>query len=256
MFHALPGIAAIILAATLAATSAQTELQTGSAQRTVWDHNGSVVYLVANGASREFYYQKPRPGMLDAGARPGSLLFRGEVNSGQYVGTAYIFNPLCGPIPFEVKGLSLDGDERIVLTGQAPRVGRNCRAYTSYTSNLEFRRAKLDESANQSLEALTAPQPPSTTSKPELQPDVSGPRGGEVSSPATAPRPTKNEMPVSAKDVVPGSTAVSASTGPISVTNDAQPAKDLNKFLWGAAFMVMVVWVLIKLFGKTFIGMK
>ncbi len=174
MFHALPGTAAIVLAATLAATSAQTELQTGSAQRTVWGHNGSVVYLVANGASREFYYQKPRPGMLDAGARPGSLLFRGEVNSGQYVGTAYIFNPLCGPIPFEVKGLSLDGDERIVLTGQAPRVGRNCRSYTSYTSTLEFRRA------NQSQEALTAPQPPSTTAKPELQSDVSRPPGETV----------------------------------------------------------------------------
>jgi hypothetical protein len=40
--------------------------------------------------------------MLDAGARPGSLLFRGEVNNGQYLGTAYIFNLHCGPIPFEV----------------------------------------------------------------------------------------------------------------------------------------------------------
>ncbi len=252
MIHAMPDIAPIAFAATLAATSAQTELQTESAGRTVWDHNGSVVYLVANGASREFYYQKPRPGMLDAGARPGSLLFRGQVNSGQYVGTAYIFNPLCGPIPFEVKGLSLDSDERIVLTGQAPRVGRNCRAYTSYTSTLEFRRAKLDESANQSQEPLTAPQPPSTTSKPELQPDVRG----EVSSAATGQRPTKNEMPVSAKDPVPGSTAVSTSPGPISITNDAQPSADLNKFLWGAAFLVMIVWLLIKLFGKTLIGMK
>jgi hypothetical protein len=39
-----------------------------TAGRTFWDHNGSVVYLVANGSSREFYYQKPRLGMLDAGA--------------------------------------------------------------------------------------------------------------------------------------------------------------------------------------------
>ena len=80
--------------------------------------------------------------MLDAGARPGSLLFRGEVNNGQYSGTAYIFNLHCGPIPFEVKGPILDDDKRIVLTGEAPRVDRNCRTYGSYTSNLEFRRLK------------------------------------------------------------------------------------------------------------------
>jgi hypothetical protein len=100
------------------------------------------MYLVANGSSREVYYQKPRPGMLDAGARPGSLLFRGEVNNGQYSGTAYIFNLHCGPIPFEVKGPILDDDKRIVLTGEAPRVDRNCRTYGSYMSNLEFRRLK------------------------------------------------------------------------------------------------------------------
>jgi hypothetical protein len=69
---------------------------------------------------------KPRPGMLDAGARPGSLLFSGQVSDGQYSGTAYIFNSHCGAIPFQVKGPILDNDERIMLTGQAPRVGRNC----------------------------------------------------------------------------------------------------------------------------------
>jgi hypothetical protein len=30
----------------------------------------------------------------------------------------------------------------------------------------------------------------------------------------------------------------------------------LDKYLWGAAFIVMTVWLLIKLFGKTLIGMK
>ena len=43
-----------------------------AAERTFWDHNGSVVYLVANGSSREFYYQRPRLGMLEAGAHPDS----------------------------------------------------------------------------------------------------------------------------------------------------------------------------------------
>ncbi len=120
-------------------TSANAQMQTTSPEPTIWDHNGSVMYLVENGSSREFHYQKPRPGMLEAGARPGSLLFRGQVENGQYSGTAYLFNPHCGAIPFQVKGPVLDNDERIILTGQVPQVGRNCRTYGSYTSNLEFR---------------------------------------------------------------------------------------------------------------------
>jgi hypothetical protein len=156
-------VAAIALVATIAAldaikescTSAQAQTQTASSEPTIWDHNGSVMYLVANGQSREFYYQKPRAGMVEVGARPGSLLFRGEIDNGQYSGTAYIFSPHCGPIPFQVKGPILNNDERIMLTGQAPRVGRNCRAYESSMSNLEFRRLKLNEAA-QSQEQITA----------------------------------------------------------------------------------------------------
>ena len=87
MIHARSGIPAIALAATIAVASAQAQTQTASPEPTVWDHNGSVMYLVANASSREIYYQKPRPGMLEAGARSGSLLFRGEVNDGQYLGT-------------------------------------------------------------------------------------------------------------------------------------------------------------------------
>ena len=70
-------VAGIVLSATVAValqdeyrSSAQAQTQTGSPAPTIWDHNGSVMYLVTNGTSREVYYQKPRPGMLDAGARP------------------------------------------------------------------------------------------------------------------------------------------------------------------------------------------
>src|SRR6516162_6933284 len=152
MIRAELGVAAIALVASGAVASAQAQTQTASAAPTIWDHNGSVVYLVANGQSREF--QKPRAGMLEVGARPGSLLFRGEIDNGQYSGTAYIFSPHCGPIPFQVKGPILDNDERIMLTGQAPRLGRNCRANESYTSNLEFRRLKPNDGA-QSQEQFT-----------------------------------------------------------------------------------------------------
>jgi hypothetical protein len=113
------------------------------------------MYLIANDSSREFYYQKPRPGMLEAGAHPDSLLFRGQINDGQLSGTAYLFNPHCGQVPFEVKGPMLDNGGKVVLTGQAPRLGRNCQPYGNYTTTLEFRLLKTTEVAQ--------PQPPPAT---------------------------------------------------------------------------------------------
>jgi hypothetical protein len=191
MIRAELTVAAIALVAAVAVavdaikegcTSAQAETQTASAESTVWDHNGSVMYLVANGPSREFHYQKPRAGMLEVGVRPGSLLFRGEIENGEYSGTAYIFNPHCGQIPFQVKGPILDNDERIVLTGQAPRVGRNCRAHESSTSNLEFRRVKPNEGA-QSQEQFNAATAPSVK---KSKPEVPSTAGGELASAPTA----------------------------------------------------------------------
>ena len=239
-------VAAIVLSATVAVALPEPA---------IWDHNGSVMYLVANGSSREVYYQKPRPGMLDAGARPGSLLFRGEVNNGQYSGTAYIFNLHCGPIPFEVKGPVLDDDKRIVLTGQAPRVDRNCRTYGSYTSNLEFRRLKPNEAA-QSQEPLAAAQPPATG---VLKPEVPSRNGDELPTTPAAQTSVKNETLVAAKDSAAGvanANVPSAATAQASVTNEIPGAKDLDKYKWGAAIIVMIAWLSIVSFGKILIRRK
>ena len=180
-----------------------------TAERTFWDHNGSVMYLVANGSSREFYYQKPRPGMLEAGAHPDSLLFRGQIDNGQFSGTAYLFNAHCGQVPFEVKGPVLDNGGRVALTGQAPRVGRNCQASGYYTSTLEFRLLK-------STEVEQSPQPSKTAQAPnveELKPEVPLSDVGEpklpgapsAQPPATArtpplqPSPT-TQVPIATED--------------------------------------------------------
>lgn len=249
------GSAAITFAAILAVGSAQAQTQTEPPQRTVWDHNGSIMYLIAAGASREIYYQNPRPGMLDAGAHPGSLLFRGHVDGGQYAGTAYIFNPHCGPIAFAVKGASFDGDERIVLTGQAPRVGRDCRAYGYSRSSLEFRRAKADKANPQ--EAATAALPQPVAAKPTPKPELSGTDGAEVPTAPPGHRRTKAETP----SIIEESSATIMDSRPASSTaepiaNEGKVTKAVDKYLWGGAFTIMAVWLLIKLFGKTLIRMK
>jgi hypothetical protein len=262
MIHRGLGITAVVIAATVAGASTQAQTQAEPPGRTIWDHNGSVMYLVANGSSREFYYQKPRPGMLDAGARPGSLLFRGHINNGQYIGTAYFFNPHCGPITFEVKGPSLGDEERIVLTGQAPRVGRDCRTYGSYASNLEFRRSRSDE-ANQPPGPKTAtPAPAIEASRTEIKPDASSTNSGEVPSAPIGQRATRNETPSTPKDssaslVDSKGTSTARTSVPDEIPGAKTPgAKDPDKYLWGAALIIMIVWLLIKLFGKTLVRMK
>jgi hypothetical protein len=178
----LPALAAMALVVAGAMANAQAQTQTVSARPTLWEHNGSVMYLVENGSLREFYYQKPRTGMLEVGVHPGSLLFRGEIEDGQYSGTAYIFNMHCGQIPFQVRGQALDNNERIVLTGQTPRVDRNCRTHESSTSNLEFKRANPNE-ATQSQEQFTATTAPRVE---EPKPEVPSTIGGELPSASTA----------------------------------------------------------------------
>jgi hypothetical protein len=183
MIRAQLTVAAIALVATGAVASAHPQTQTASAEPTIWDHNGSVMYLVANGQSREFHYQKPRAGMLEVGARPGALLFSGDIDNGQYSGTAYIFSPHCGQIPFQVKGPISDDDERIILTGQAPRLGRNCRANESYTSNLEFRRLKPNDGAQSKELSTPVTAPRVEESKPEV-PSTAGDELASVPQPA------------------------------------------------------------------------
>jgi hypothetical protein len=240
-------VALIVLTANVAVGHAQAQTQTTSPEPTIWDHNGSVMYLVTNGPSREFYYQKPRPGMLDAGARPGSLLFRGQVSKGQFLGTAYIFNAHCGPIPFDVEGSILDDGERIVLTGQAPRVGQNCRTHASYKSDLEFKRSKLADATQSQKPLAAAPLPAVGVSKPEVPLS----NGGELPS---APKASsmKNKTQTGANSLAGLADAKVPSTPTVqsSQTDETQAAKGLDSYLWAAAFIVMIVWLLMVLFGK------
>jgi hypothetical protein len=134
------GIAVMLMASTALARERSVLDSAGvkASSASLWEHNGSTLYLVADGATREFHYNAPRAGMLQAGARPGALLFTGRSTNGRYVGTAYIFNRQCGQLPYQVSGPILNNYARVVLTGQAPRVDAYCNILGSYTDILEF----------------------------------------------------------------------------------------------------------------------
>jgi hypothetical protein len=70
----------------------------------LWNHNGSLMGLVANGPYRQFVYEPPRSGMIQVGVRPGTLLFDGRKDGYQYTGTAYVFPPNCPPVGYYVSG--------------------------------------------------------------------------------------------------------------------------------------------------------
>ena len=110
-----------------------------SSERSYWEHNGSVVYLVAEGNTRQFLYSEPRVGMLEAGARPDDLLFSGTVSADDYTGTAYIFDARCGRYPYHVSGRVLERGGLVVMHGLAPRVDHACRVRSKLRDTLRFR---------------------------------------------------------------------------------------------------------------------
>ena len=173
--------AKLFLVCALLTIPAVAQLPASAAPKTAyWDHNGSIVYLIADGVSRQFYYHEPRPGMLRAGASPGALLFRGKSIQGGYVGTAYIFSRTCGPTPYRVSGPILDDYHTVVLRGQAPRIDADCRVQGYFTDTLKF--TLLGSSPPEDV--VASPKPPQPPSEP---PEVVKPRTAPSPRPPVAP---------------------------------------------------------------------
>jgi hypothetical protein len=103
-----------------------------------WDHNGSTMLLIGNGAARRIYYSRPREGIRLAGATAGTLLFAGERDGSFYQGISHIFRGNCGKFYYEVTGQVEPDDQTIILKGKAPRVNAQCQIYGSLDDTLVF----------------------------------------------------------------------------------------------------------------------
>ena len=111
---------------------------TPAAGSNLWTHNGSLMRLVANGVTRKFLYEKPREGILKAGAKQGSVVFEGTRDGETYEGMAYIFASGCKPQGYRVSGTIANGERRITLQGQAPKIGDKCKPHGSKDDTLVF----------------------------------------------------------------------------------------------------------------------
>ena len=89
----------------------------------IWNHNGSVMRLRADGDRRTFVYELPRAGIASQGVERGTVLFEGKISgeSGNYSGTAYVFSARCGKHPYAVEGELVNDGQQIHLGGKAPR---------------------------------------------------------------------------------------------------------------------------------------
>ncbi len=105
---------------------------------TLWNHNGSIVLLVANGSSRRIYYQDPRQGMRDEGVANGTLLFEGTKTGDTYTGTAYVFSRQCGTLPYAVSGTIASDQRSFVMRGMAPRLSTRCKVLGTRSDELVF----------------------------------------------------------------------------------------------------------------------
>jgi hypothetical protein len=151
-FMSAPVVLALLISTTIASAQFRAHEPDADPERqaspsSFWLHNGSTMYLVASGEKRDFYYQNPRPEMMEAGARRGSLLFTGKSTGGRYVGTAYIYNPHCGRIGYPVSGPILDGYQRVSLRGNAPLMSLDCQIKGHIADTLELTLLKPGESA-------------------------------------------------------------------------------------------------------------
>lgn len=109
-----------------------------SSGATLWNHNGSVMRLEAEGNMRRFVYDEPRPGMVRQGARPGDVVFEGNRNRMTYSGTAYIFSKRCGRVAYPVSGKVAADQKAVVMIGRAPRLDRNCNVKSYRRDRLSF----------------------------------------------------------------------------------------------------------------------
>lgn len=93
-----------------------------------WDHNGSLMRLVANGNQREFHYEIPKKGLRKAGVNRGTLLFSGSKEGDNYIGKARRFSKDCPdtPLEYEVEGPVSRDQLHVTLYGSR-QVYDNCQ---------------------------------------------------------------------------------------------------------------------------------
>jgi hypothetical protein len=85
-------------------------------------HNGSLMEVILGpGGRMSIVYVEPRPGLLEIGIVPGTLLIAGRWRGPIFSADARVFDPQCGAVLYRVEG-SADPAGVLILEGPAPVV--------------------------------------------------------------------------------------------------------------------------------------
>ena len=114
-----------------------------AAESTLWDHNGSVMRLHADGNRRVIAYETPRPGISGTGVSRGDILFDGVRTGNRISGRARVYRAGCRRAEYPVSG-TITSETHFVLQGAAPVwAPQGCRVVgsdpASGSARLEFR---------------------------------------------------------------------------------------------------------------------
>lgn len=130
-------LALVILGAALWATPSLAQPRTAV-------HNGSLMTMTPAGPDgMVIQYAQPRPDLYGL-VGPGTVLVEGRWEGPppqSFVGRAFVFSRLCGPIPYPVRG-TVDQSRALMLFGPAPQFDTACQIlgvdYNSTQAVLRF----------------------------------------------------------------------------------------------------------------------
>jgi hypothetical protein len=107
----------------------------GGPAESLWDYEGSKLLLVTDGMQRKFYYETPRPALVDIGVQRGTLFFVGQQKGRAYRGIARVFSKRCGAIPYSVSGEISEDGRSILVRGKAPSLDGQCRIQATWDAS-------------------------------------------------------------------------------------------------------------------------
>ena len=134
----------------------------------LWDYDGSTLLLMTDGVQRKFYYETPRPELVEIGVQRGTLFFVGQQKGRAYRGTALAFSNRCGAIPYSVRGEISEDNQTIVVRGKAPNLDGKCRVKSTWEATLMLVRIGQQSSAPVSTISRPPTTPPTGTTEGAL----------------------------------------------------------------------------------------
>ncbi len=117
-----------------------------------WDYGQSTVY--SDGSRRRFYFESPACEVEIAGAKPGTLLLEGKVETDHgrkiYDGTAYSYSKGCKAKEYSVSGEVSDDFQHINVRGRKPILDSSCKVtgVSDEATTLDLRQPKGSDVAD------------------------------------------------------------------------------------------------------------